>query len=471
MLDRPSSAILEQEGKKYIPGIGSKFEVFIIMKFLNYFYGSKYYFEPKVAIIFFLGISSGIPFLLLLSTLTVWLLETGFSKTSIGLMAWVTLPYTLKFLWSPFFDKYRLPILSDILGNKRAWLIFIQILLIIAIFGLANSDPAKDIPRVIFFAFIVGFFSSCQDILIEGYRIDSLTISKASFGAGASVVGYRVGMLIASAGALYLSTIFSWQWVYSFMAVFLVIGIIANLCSHEPEIFHNKSSTVEGNSDKTLVKFFILPLRTILARSDCLLIFIFILSFKASDTILNTMNMPFLIELGFSKIEIAHVAKTFGILAMIIGGIFGSFLLNKFSLSNVLILCLTLQIISILLFILQGVSKNDIRVLFMTMGVENFTSGMNQVILIYYLTLICKGSMSGILFAIMTSVSSFDRVLVSMVAGWFAEHLSWVGFFAVSGLCVVPAICILYRYTEHFAEVKSTRTNEVVDFLPRFLIQ
>ena len=428
-------------------------------------------YAPKILIIFLLGVSSGIPFLLLLSTLSVWLLEVGFSKTSIGLMAWVTLPYTLKFLWASFFDTYRLPIVSDILGHKKSWLIFAQILLIISVFGLANSSPIDSFSAVVFWAFSIGFFSSCQDILIEGYRIDSMTVKKAPFGASASVVGYRVGMLIASAGSLYLSSIFSWKLVYIFMGILLGVGVLASLWADEPEIYDHKFSLIAPNKDKTLFMVFILSVKSMLSRSDFLLIFIFILSFKSVDTILNTMNMPFLIELGFSKIEIAHVAKTFGIFTMIVGGLFGGILLNKHNLSTIILSCILLQITSILLFIFQGISGNDINILFVTMGVENFTSGMSQVILIYYLTLICKGTISGLLFALMTSVSSFDRVLVSMVAGWLADNLSWVSFFTVSGLCVVPAMCILYKYTEHFVEVKNTRSDEFVDYLPRLLIQ
>ncbi len=414
---------------------------------------TKYYFEPKVAIVFFLGISSGLPFLLILSTLSVWLIEAGIMKTHIGLLAWVTLPYTLKFCLAPWFDQIKLPILTKMFGHKRAWLLVIQILLMGSILGLGSCHPAEGLFYVSMWAFLVGLFSSAQDILIEGHRIDAISVSRSSYGASASVIGYRVGMLLAGAGALYLSSVTSWQIVYGCMAMFILIGIIATLCSSD----HETCSSLEQKSiaikPKTFFDVFITPLKIIFKRSDWLIIFVFMLSFKACDTILNTMNMPFLIEIGFSKVEIAHVAKSFGIAAMVVGGICGGILFSKYKLSNILQKCMIMQIIASLLFMLQAVHGNDIRLLFLTMGVESFTCGLSQVALIYYLTLISKGSFSRVVFAFLTSIASFDRVGISMVAGFLADNVSWLGFFTVSSLVSLPAIWILYRYVEHFADI------------------
>lgn len=411
---------------------------------------TKVYYSPKMAIIFFLSISSGIPFLLLLSTLSVWLTESGISKTTIGLFAWSTVAYSVKFLWSPCFFKYQIPGFTRLFGPIRAWLLCAQLLLMFAIIGLGACDPINNIYMLFFWALMVGFFSSCQDILIEGYRINALKVDDTAIGVSASVIGYRIGMLIAGSGAIFLSGFISWFAVYIIMAGCIMIGIIANLST---DLLDGKEYGLQQHFKiepaYSLQRLLLEPMALLYQQYNFKWIFIFILSFKAGDTIINTMSMPFLLEIGFNKLQIAYVAKTFGVVAMIVGGFVGGVLLKQFSLRTIALFCMQLQILAGLLCMIQANIGNNTYLLFVTMGTEYFTSGMIHVTLIYYLTLVAKGNTAAILFAVLTSIASLDRVLWSTVAGMIADYTIWSDFFSISMLSCCPALFILYRHANN----------------------
>ena len=191
--------------------------------------------RAKLIPIFFLGFSSGLPFLLILSTLSVWLAESGISKTNIGMFAWVTVPYTFKFLLASLIDLFKIPILHNWLGQRRSWMLLSQISLIFALMFLGSMKPTQNIILTAIAAFVVGLFSAIQDIVVEAYRIEILDRPKLGVGASASVLGYRAGMLCSGAGAIYLAAFFaSWAIAYNIMAIFMLVGIVTTLYVEEP---------------------------------------------------------------------------------------------------------------------------------------------------------------------------------------------------------------------------------------------
>lgn len=397
--------------------------------------------ETGLISVFFLGFASGLPFLLILSTLSVWLAEIGVSKTMIGLFAWVSIPYALKFMWGPLVDKYRLPILYKYLGLRRSWILLAQIFLWITVVGLGNTDPLNNLMLTIIFAVLVGISSAIQDIAIEAYRIEILPPNKIGIGASTSVIGYRLGMLCSGAGTITLAALCgSWSIAYTCIAMCMVIGIITTLCSVEPKI----QRTATQISIWRAIKFFA-------AKREWQIIIPFILSYKISDTILNVMNMPFLLEIGFNKLEIAYVAKTFGIGAMIFGGIVGGVMLMRQSLRQNLFTCVCLQAVASALFIVQAQSGNNLSLLFVSMGVENFVCGMSQVALIAYMTHLCSKQSTALHFAILSSFASFVRVGFSAVAGWLADRYGWPQFYAIVCVSCVPSILLLLFCVKHFA--------------------
>lgn len=402
---------------------------------------NKQYLNKNIYSVFLLGFASGLPFLLILSTLSVWLSESGVSKTMIGIFAWVSAPYALKFLWGPLVDRYKLPILYKRFGLRRSWMLLAQICLVITLLCLGNTDPLNNIKFTLFFALLVGICSAIQDIVIEAYRIEILPAEQIGLGASASVLGYRLGMLCSGAGTMTIAALWgSWFFAYSCVAFCMLVGIITTLRCNEPQINRSMQSVTIVASIKSFIK-----------SRDWQIIIPFILSYKVSDTILNVMSMPFLLEIGFNKLEIAYVAKTFGICAMIFGGFAGGILLLKQSLRQNLVTCVVLQAIASALFILQAQLGHDISFLFFAMGVENFACGMSQVALIAYMSHLCSLQNTALHYAILSSFASFVRVGFSAVAGYFADICGWPQFYAIVCVSCVPSLLLLLFCVKHFA--------------------
>jgi PAT family beta-lactamase induction signal transducer AmpG len=428
------------------------------------------YRDPRVLGILLLGFSSGLPFLLTLSTLSLWLTKEGISVKIIGAFALATIPYTFKFLWAPLIDQIRIPFLCSFFGQRRGWLLTTQLSLIVALVGLGSTDPSQNIMRTTMFALFVAFCSASQDIVIEAYRIERLKKSQSGYGAGASVIGYRIGMLVSGAGALYLAAYFSWFVVYCIMAGCVVVGIITALLSTEPRAkCHYVSapfySTPNESLSIALRRWFSLilsqPLYSFFKSQDWMMTISFILLYKVGDTVLSVMSMPFLIEIGFSEIEIAHVAKTFGISAMMVGGVIGGILLSRCSIIENLRICITLQTLASLLFMVQASVGANLSMLFLTMGVENLACGMSQAALIAYFSSLCLHPNTATHFALLSSFGSFARITLSVLAGWLADYLnSWVSFYAFVAFGCLPALFVLWAWSHRFIGTKGISTKE-----------
>ena len=403
--------------------------------------------------IFLLGFSSGLPFLLLLSTLSVWLTEAGITKTEIGMFAWITISYAGKFLLAPMLDNIKLPVLFAKFGQRRSWILLAQICLALALWLLGHTDPSRNIGMTAIAAFMVGFFSAIQDIGIEAYRIELLDKTKLGLGTSISVLGYRLGMLCSGAGAIYLSAYFhSWNFSYNIMAVCMLVGIVTTFYAAETkQTYVYDPSIVAGNWFYNII---IQPLKSFIHNKQWKIILIFILSYKFADIVLNVMSMPFLLEMGFNKVEIAHVAKTFGIIAMLCGGLTGGIAIGYLGLWRMLILATALQFVAACLFILQAQVGHDLSLLFVTMGIENFTCGLAQVALMTYLSRLCIKPYTAVHFAILTSFASFARVNFSMLSGWLADHMSWGCFYSIVCFSCVFSLILLHCCNAHFAMFK-----------------
>ena len=409
------------------------------------------YKEPRILSILFLGFSSGLPFLLTLATLHVRLSEVGVNKTTIGLFVFVTLPYALNLLWAPIIDSWRLPFLGRFFGRRKGWMLVTQLSLMIALILLGLSDPSQNIWMTASSATLVAFCSATQDSVIEAYRVESLDIKSAGIGAGASVFGYRLGMWVSGAGALYLASHFSWLTTYIFMSFCVVIGIIATLLSHEPKYSKLSKKTISSHTFQTKFHTSVFsPMKTFINPEDWGIIIHFILFYKFPDTILNVMSVPFLLEIGFTKLEIANVAKFFGIGAMMCGGLIGGVLLIRKPLIDTLFICSFLQIFSCLMFIIQAYVGHNILMLFITIGIENLACGMGTAAFITYLSSLCRMPHTATHYALLSSFGSFARVIFSSIGGWLADRLSWHDFYTLSAILCIPLIILLFLKNTSF---------------------
>ena len=417
--------------------------------------------DKRILSIFLFGFSSGIPFLLTLSTLSLWLKESGLNNTTIGLFVFVTLPYSFKFLWGPMVDRIKIPLLYGILGQRRSWALVSQLALVFMLLGLGTSDPKNDIFQTSLWAFGVAFFSALQDISLESYRIEIIDEDQQGSAASSTYIGYRIGMMASSVGALYLAAIFSWATAYMVMAALIVVGIVTTFFSPSPPSFiFNPPPTVNKHS---LIKQFWewikstygLPLKDLLRTLDWRVVFAFIVFYKVGDTALSVMNAPFLMDLGFSKLEIANVAKFFGISAMIVGGVIGGIFLNRFGILPSLILCATLQILTSIMFIVQIFAGCNLNVLILTTGFENLSCGLGVTAFIAYLSSLCRTPHTATHFALLSSFGSLARIILSSLFGFLADILPWSLFFTFTAVASLPCLLLLLYASHHFPYTRS----------------
>jgi len=402
----------------------------------------KLYLNKKQLLIFVMGISSGIPLYLILSTLFIWLTREEVDISTIGLFALTQIPWSLKFLWAPFIDNYKIPFFSDFLGQRKSWLLFIQLNLSIFIICLGYSNPSNNLEITAIFALMVSFFSASQDIVVDAYRIEILNDNSQGAGAAVTQFGYRVGGLLAGAGSLYLTIYLSWEQIFlvvSTIIFFLMIIIIFVIPSK--------------NNHKASKKNIIIPFREFIFRnsfSNILLIFLFIFFFKFGDVIAGVMANPFYVKIGFTNIEIANASKVFGVIMTIIGVFVGGYLVNVMGIMKALIISGFFQIFSNLLYVLLNSVGPEINYLFLTVAGENFAGGLGSAAFVAYLSALCNKKYTGTQYALLSSIMGLARAVLSSPSGYFVEAFGWGNFFIFSTICGLPAIFILFWMLKKF---------------------
>jgi PAT family beta-lactamase induction signal transducer AmpG len=398
------------------------------------------YGERRIIVIGLLGFSSGLPLLLTASTLAIWLRLEDVSLAAIGLFSLVRTPYTFKFLWAPLIDHLPLPLLTGWLGRRRSWALFSQVLLMAAIAALGGSSPGEAPILTAILACTVAFCSASQDIVIDAYRIESLAADEQGLGNGAIVLGYRVGLLAAGAGALWLAAVLTWPQVYGVMAALVAVGIVTILLTGEPEAQASEADSVGRSWIETAVYA---PFADFMRRPDWKVIFLFIVLYKMGDAYLGVMANPFYIEIGFSTVEIANVSKIFGLGATLVGALIGGILVKTRGILPSLLLCGVLQMLSNLVFAAQAAIGHNVAFLVVTIAVENVTGGMATTAFVAYLSALCSPAYTATQYALLSSLMAFARDILAASSGWAAEALGWVGFFIFSTVLAVPGLLLL----------------------------
>ena len=310
--------------------------------------GLSIYLRRPVIVVLLLGFSSGLPLALSGATLKVWLTEAGVTLGAVGLFGLVGLPYTLKFLWSPLIDRLPLPVLTRLLGRRRSWLMLSQICLMAALVALGLTNPAEDPWPTAVAALAVAFFSASQDIVIDAFRIESL--SEHEQGAGAAVIqlGYRIAMLVSGGGALILADQIPWEMVYVAMAGLVLVGFLTALFSPEPS---TPPLSKEGGPAQWIKDAVAGPFLDFAMRPGAFYILIFILLFPLGEAIAGAMSSPFYVDIGFSKTEIGVIAKGLGLGATIVGTLAGGLLVGRIGIARGLLVCGIAQTATTLMFV------------------------------------------------------------------------------------------------------------------------
>ena len=404
----------------------------------------RVYADLRILGIGFLGFSSGLPRLLVYSTLSFWLLEEGLSITAVGLFAATGLPYNLKFGWAPFLDRLRLPGLTKLLGLRRSWILLIQLALTAAILWLATGDPGSAPTMVATIALVVAFLSASQDVVIDAYRVEILDDDEQGAGAAAVVFGYRIGMLVASAGALYLAAWSeSWPLTYAMMAACMAVGIVTTLLVREP----GSSQAIEDDDrgiGPQLRDAIIGPFRDFVKRKSTLVALVFIILYKLGDALAGTMLNPLLVSLEFDKTTIADIAKTFGLVASIVGVFAGGALVRKVGIVRALWVAGFLQMGSNLMFTAQALVGKDTAFLVGTIGIENLSGGLGTAAFVAYLSALCNKEYTATQYAFLTAAAGVLQTVISTSSGAMAEATGWPAYFAITTAAAIPGLALLW---------------------------
>jgi PAT family beta-lactamase induction signal transducer AmpG len=412
------------------------------------------YLRPRVVIILLLGFSSGLPLALSGATLAVWMTERGVTLSTIGLFSLVGLPYTFKFIWAPVVDALNVPFFSRVLGRRRGWLVFSQLILAAAIVFLGSLDPVAAPFYVALGAVMVAAASATQDIVIDAFRVESLDTSEQAAGMASYVFAYRIGMLVSGAGVIALVAWLEasgvaadqvWFWGYVAAAAFVAIGLAAAFFAKEPETPPEVRAAAAGRSPlarlwTTAFEAF----REFLTRDAAILVLLFVVLFKFCDAFAGVLTGPFVISIGFDKAAYAGIVKGVGLAAVLAGGIAGGVVARALPLVTSLWLAAFLQMASNLVFVWQAWVGVNHAALTATIIVENFTGAIGTVIFVAYLSALCQDRMhTATQFALLTALAAVGRTTLASGGGFIAESTGWAMFFTITALAAIPSLFLL----------------------------
>ncbi|HBT97489.1 MAG TPA: AmpG family muropeptide MFS transporter [Desulfobulbaceae bacterium] len=392
---------------------------------------ARQFFSPRMLVAFLMGFACGMPLLLTSTVLQAWMTDQGVDLATIGFFSLVGLPYTLKFLWAPVFDRFTPPFL----GRRRGWLLIIQLLLILALVGLGSTDPAQTPWLVALAAFFVTLFSASQDTVVDAYRREDLTDNQLGLGSSLYVNGYRLGMLLAGSGGLILADHVSFSHVYLLMAASLLLGAATTLLCREPPLTQGTPGTFKEAVVEPFVDYF--------SRDKALWLLLFILLYKIGDQMASTLTTPFYLSLGFSKSQIGAVAKLAGVSAAITGGLLGGVILLRIGIIRSLWLFGILQAAGILSFTALALIGNSLPGLTLAIVVEQLTSGMGTSAYVAYMASITNKRFTATQYALLSSCMGIPRVIIAAPAGILAEVAGWPLFFLGCALAAIPGLLML----------------------------
>ena len=425
--------------------------------------GIAVYFQPRVLIILLLGFSAGLPLALSGSTLLIWITDRGVDLKTVGLFALAGTPYTFKFLWAPVIDAIRVPVLCRLLGRRRGWLVFTQILLMATILWLVTLDPVGSPWLVALGAVLIATVSATQDIVIDAFRVESLEDNEQAAGLAYYVPTYRVALLVSTAGAVGIVAILegrgwdsavAWPMSYTIMACLVVVGIAATLLAIEPDAEEAEADEDESPFTRlgaTAYEAF----HEFLSRDSAILVLVFVIVFKLCDALAGVMTGPFVIDIGFEKAAYVKIVKGVGLAAVLLGGFAGGYFARILTMYQALWFAAIIQMLSNFVFSWQAWVGVDEWVLTVTIIVENFTGGVGTVIFLAHLSSLCTDARhTATQFALLTALATFGRTTISSGSGFIVEATGWVWFFAITAAAAIPALILLWwlNVRGHFRE-------------------
>ncbi len=382
---------------------------------------------------FIMGFACGLPLLLTKGVLQAWMKKEGIDLSLIGLTNLLAIPYSIKFLWAPFLDRYSI----SFFGRRRGWLLIAQLALMLSIAAMGLSNPKNTPILLVLAALTVTFFSASQDIVVDAYRREDLADEELGLGSALYVLGYRTGMLLASGGGLIMADYVSFNTVYLIIAACMLPAIITTLMTPEPHI---------TAIPKTIREAVIDPLVEYFSRRGALWILAFILMYKIGDIMASNITTPFYMEMGFSLTEIGAITKLLGFWAIIAGASIGGVIMLRIGINRSLWVFGILQAISTAGFAVLARIGHSIPGLAAVIGFENLSAGMGTAAFMAFMASITNKKFTATQYALLTSFMAFGRDVLSAPTGFLAKHMGWENFFIGCVLIAIPGMLLLLKF-------------------------
>ena len=407
----------------------------------------------KLIGILLLGFASGLPYMLVFSTLTAWLRDVGISLTEIGFFSWLVLTYSLKFLWAPFVDRYSIPGFK-FFGKRRGWILFSQSMIFLSLIGMSLIDPLQNIKLLALFAFFAAFFGSIQDVAVDALRIEIGKAKEQGDLAASYQLGYRIAILVASSMALIFADLYSWSYVYQLMGILMLIGSAGALICYEPT---NQEIAIL-RFDEALFEAFKDFFNRFGLWSAALLLLI-ISTYRLTDIVMGPMAMPFYLDLGFSKTEIGALVKTIALFGSVIGFFIGGLVIKRISLFNALLLGGLCVLFTNLFFAYVASVQANISLLSLIVGLDSFAAGLVGTVNIAFLTSLVSKKFTAVQYAMLTSFMMLPGKFFSGFSGMLADYYvstssiesGWEYFFYTTSAMSIPALLLILLYKKNYA--------------------
>lgn len=404
------------------------------------------YASKPVIVLFFLGVSAGLPFLLVFSTLTAWLHDAGLTNTTIGFIGWVGITYSIKIIWAPVVDQLHLPLLHRLLGSRRSFIALAQCGIGAGLLAMSQLDPAHDLTLLTFCAVIVAFSSATQDIAIDAYRIELAEDRLQAAMSASYVFGYRLALLIGGAGALYLAEFFSWQFAYRCMAGIAFTLLLVTILADNAVVLRKSAAGIAPVKGwrAVLTHAVIDPFVDFIRRYryQALLILALVGCYRISDIIMGAMANPFYLELGFSKIDIANVTKVFGFGMTILGAFLGGLLVNRYGVAPILVIGAVCVACTNLLFAWLSSIQPDLFSLAIVISADNLSGGIAIVAFIAFLSGLTSQEFTATQYALFSSIMTLPGKFFSGYSGVLVDEGGFGNFFLLAAALGIPAILL-----------------------------
>ena len=405
------------------------------------------YRKPVVVSLAFLGFSAGLPYLLVFSTLTAWLRDEGVSRSAIGFFAWVGMMYSIKVVWAPFVDRLKLPWLNRTLGRRRSWMLLAQLGIMLALVGMSWVGPAQ-LTHLAVLALVVAFSSATQDIAIDAYRIEAAPAHDQAALSAAYILGYRSALLVSGAGALYAAEYLGWAEAYQVMALFGGVGLATTLLIPRPALANDESAPGAKAAPSTwpgLHGLFLAPIADFFVRNGRFAMFLlsFIALYRLSDITMGIMANPFYLDLGYTKLQIANIAKGLGFALSILGSFLGGVLVVRWGVLMTLLIGGVAVALTNLLFALLALTEPNLVWLALIIGADNLSGGIAATSFIAYLSSLTHTAYTATQYALFSSLMTLPGKFTSGFSGIAVDAFGYPLFFVGAGVLGVPAIVMV----------------------------